>query len=134
MSAKRTEIHERVPIGPRAGMSDVDVRSIAGMAQEIERVARKPNKTFDYPFQYRMGEHQGLIGLWCHGQNFWICSEETMHGDDPRWNTVWISHSTIEEIRRGEAHWFSKGNSCGALAYYLDCVMSSFGLPKWRED
>ena len=129
----RQTIHERIPIGPRAGMSDVDVRSIAGSCAEIEKLAGQPNPNNTHPFRAIPGETHGMIGLWCNGLDFWVVAVEASSGNDPSWNTVWISHSPREDIWTERAKWITKGNSSGARAYYLDCVMASFGLPRWSD-
>ena len=87
--------------------TDVDIRTIGRMTQEIMRLAERADGS--------------VVEFWCNGVEIGMCC--TDQNPDMDWRTVEVTHD--------RQSWFTHGNRYGAIAYYLDCVMQTYGAPSW---
>jgi len=94
--------------------TDVDIRTIGRMTQEIMRLAERADGS--------------VVGLWCNGIE--ISMRCTDQNSDMDWRTVEITHSPFSS-RSEDMIWFTRGNRYGAIVYYLDCAMQTYGAPSW---
>jgi len=94
--------------------TDVDIRTIGRMTQEIMRLVERADGS--------------VVGFWCNSIEISMrCTDQNPNMD---WRTVEITHSPFSS-RREDMIWFTQGNRYGAIAYYLDCIMQTYGAPTW---